>query len=160
MSTSNVLGKGRTALVTGASRGIGPLIAGQIASYGGHVVLSGRSAADLKAVTSDLAAGGADVSFIPCDLTAPGAAEAADHLAVAAADFWVQDDPDGAPGPADAGAPVRMILTVSDPDATWAEAVAAGATPVYPVTDGHGWHIGRIADPAGHHWEIGRPLDM
>jgi short-subunit dehydrogenase len=76
MSTSNVLGKGRTALVTGASRGIGPLIARQIAGYGGHVVLTGRSAADLQAVTSELAKGGADASFIPCDLTDPGAAEA------------------------------------------------------------------------------------
>jgi short-subunit dehydrogenase len=76
MSTSTVLGKGRTALVTGASRGIGPLIARQIASQGGHVVLTGRSAADLKAVTAGLAAAGADVSFIPADLTQPGAAEA------------------------------------------------------------------------------------
>jgi short-subunit dehydrogenase len=39
------------------------------------VVLTGRSAADLKAVTSELAAAGADVSFIPADLTQPGAAE-------------------------------------------------------------------------------------
>jgi short-subunit dehydrogenase len=91
MSTSDVLGKGRTALVTGASRGIGPLIARQIASQGGHVVLTGRSAADLKAVASGLVgsgavgsgavgsgptAGGADVSFIPADLTLPGAAQA------------------------------------------------------------------------------------
>jgi short-subunit dehydrogenase len=75
MSASNVLGEGRTALVTGASRGIGPLIARQIASYGGHVVLTGRSAADLKAVTAELSAAGADVSFIPADLTRPGAAE-------------------------------------------------------------------------------------
>jgi short-subunit dehydrogenase len=75
MSTSTVLGKGRTALVTGASRGIGPLIAREIARQGGHVVLTGRSAADLKVVTADLAAAGADVSFIPADLTKPGAAE-------------------------------------------------------------------------------------
>src|SRR3989442_1215056 len=75
MSASSVLGQGRTALVTGASRGIGPLIARQIAQQGGHVVLTGRSAADLKAVASDLAATGADVSFIPADLTQPGAAE-------------------------------------------------------------------------------------
>jgi short-subunit dehydrogenase len=74
MSTSSVLGQGRTAVVTGASRGIGPLIAGQIASAGGHVVLTGRSAADLQAVASGLAASGADVSFIPADLTQPGAA--------------------------------------------------------------------------------------
>jgi short-subunit dehydrogenase len=75
MSASDVLGQGRTALVTGASRGIGPLIARQIAGHGLHVVLTGRSAADLKAVTADLAAAGADVSFIPADLTQPGAAE-------------------------------------------------------------------------------------
>jgi short-subunit dehydrogenase len=75
MSASNVLGKGRTALVTGASRGIGPLIARQVAGQGGHVVLTGRSAADLKAVASGLAADGADVSFIPADLTLPGAAQ-------------------------------------------------------------------------------------
>ena len=75
MSASNVLGQGRTALVTGASRGIGQLVAVQIARQGGHVVLTGRSAADLKAVTAELAAEGADVSFIPADLTQPGAAE-------------------------------------------------------------------------------------
>jgi short-subunit dehydrogenase len=76
MSTSTVLGKGRTALITGASRGIGPLIAREIARQGGHVVLTGRSADDLRAVTAELAADGADVSFIPADLTQPGAAEA------------------------------------------------------------------------------------
>src|SRR6516225_6316759 len=75
MSFSNVPGKGRTALVTGASRGIGTPIARQIADRGGHVVLTGRSAADLKAVASELAADGADVSFIPADLTPPGAAQ-------------------------------------------------------------------------------------
>jgi short-subunit dehydrogenase len=75
MSSSHVLGKGRTALVTGASRGIGPLIAREIAGLGGHVVLTGRSSADLKAVTSELAAGGADVSFIAADLAEPGAAQ-------------------------------------------------------------------------------------
>src|SRR5262245_36292278 len=76
MSSSHVLGKERTALVTGASRGIGPLIAGKIADRGGHVVLTGRSAADLQAVAAELAAGGADVSVIAADLTEPGMAEA------------------------------------------------------------------------------------
>ena len=76
MSSSSVLGKGRTALVTGASRGIGTLIARELAACGGHVVLTGRSAADLQAVTAQLAATGADVSFLPADLTQPGAAEA------------------------------------------------------------------------------------
>src|SRR5215831_11333572 len=74
MSSSNVLGTGSTALVTGASRGIGALIAREIAEEGGHVVLTGRSAAELRAVASELAAAGADVSFVPADLTQPGAA--------------------------------------------------------------------------------------
>jgi short-subunit dehydrogenase len=76
MNTSGLLGSGRTALVTGASRGIGPLIAQQIARHGGHVVLTGRSVTDLKAVTAELAAEGADVSFIAADLTQPGTAQA------------------------------------------------------------------------------------
>jgi len=75
MSSSCILGQGRTALVTGASRGIGALIAGEIAKEGGHVVLTGRSAPDLQAVGSGLAAAGADVSFVAADLTRPGAAE-------------------------------------------------------------------------------------
>jgi short-subunit dehydrogenase len=76
MSRTNVVGPGRTALVTGASRGIGPLIAREIARHGGHVVLTARSAGDLKAVTSELAAEGADVSCMPADLTEPGAPQA------------------------------------------------------------------------------------
>jgi short-subunit dehydrogenase len=74
MSSSSVLGQGSTALVTGASRGIGPMIARAVASEGGHVVLTGRSATELRTVTSELAAAGADVSFVPADLTRPGAA--------------------------------------------------------------------------------------
>ena len=35
----------------------------------------------------------------------------------------------------------------------------AGATEVLPVSDAHGWRLGRIVDPFGHHWEIGRPLN-
>ena len=74
MGSSGVLGVGRTALVTGASRGIGTLIARAIAKEGSHVVLTGRSTADLQAVSSELAAAGADVSFVAADLTRPGAA--------------------------------------------------------------------------------------
>ncbi len=86
----------------------------------------------------------------------PGVVEVA-HLAVDGADFWVQRDPAAGPDTVD-GAPVRMILTVDDPDAVFARAVAAGARVVSPVAQGHGWWVGRLADPGGHHWEIGRPL--
>jgi PhnB protein len=79
------------------------------------------------------------------------------HLAIGEADFWVQADPEAGPDPDRPGS-VRMILTVDDPDAVFARAVAAGAAEVAPVADGHGWRIGRVADPAGHHWEIGKPI--
>lgn len=54
---------------------------------------------------------------------------------------------------------VRMILTVADPQAVFAKALAAGATQIYPVGEQHGWRLGRIADPVGLHWEIGHQLE-
>ncbi len=53
---------------------------------------------------------------------------------------------------------VHMILTVPDPDTFFARALAAGATEVFPVGEGHGWRLGRLIDPFGLHWEIGHPL--
>ena len=57
------------------------------------------------------------------------------------------------------GSTVRIIFTVADPDAVFAQAIQAGASEVYPVSDEHGWRIGRVVDPYGHHWEICRPLN-
>ena len=39
---------------------------------------------------------------------------------------------------------VRMIWTVADPDKAFARALAAGASEVFPVTEGHGWRVGRL----------------
>src|SRR5262249_20263403 len=50
------------------------------------------------------------------------------NLRLGDVDFWVQRDP-----AAPRGGPVRLILTVADPDATFARAVAAGATVVNPL---------------------------
>lgn len=77
------------------------------------------------------------------------------------AEFWLSYD--GPHAIAQAANPVggnnlRLILTVSDPDAAFAKAIAAGATQVYAVSEDHGWRIGRLTDPFGLHWEIGRPL--
>jgi PhnB protein len=83
------------------------------------------------------------------------------RLSVSGAEFWLSDEsPDhGNSGPAaSGGASVRMILTVADPDALFDQAVRAGASVVNPVSEEHGWRVGRIADPFGHHWEIGRPV--
>lgn len=79
------------------------------------------------------------------------------QLAIGDAVFWVQQVEEAGPGAVDHRW-VRMILTVSDPDAAFARAVAAGADQVFPVQEEHGWRIGRVQDPFGHHWEIGRQL--
>ena len=85
-------------------------------------------------------------------------------LSVNGAEFWLSSESaDNKNISADPSAgkanPVRMILTVSDPDAFFARALLAGASQVFPVGDGHGWRLGRLVDPFGHHWEIGRPLN-
>ena len=54
---------------------------------------------------------------------------------------------------------VRMILTVTDPDALFNRALEAGASEVFPVGEEYGWRLGRLVDPFGYHWEIGRPLN-
>jgi PhnB protein len=78
------------------------------------------------------------------------------QLAIGPADFWLQEDPDSVPG--EGRGPIRMILTVEDPDSVFRQAVAAGATEIAPVSEDHGWRVGRLADPFGHHWEVGTPL--
>lgn len=82
-------------------------------------------------------------------------------LAVDGAEFWVADEsPEHQNFSPESlgGGTVRMILTVSDPDAMFARAVAAGARVVTAMTNAYGWRLGRVADPFGHDWEIGRPL--
>jgi len=80
------------------------------------------------------------------------------QLSIGGADFWVQQDEETNPHALGDRSPVRMILTVEDPDAVFARAVDAGATEVAPITERNGWRIGRVADPSGHHWEVGKPL--
>lgn len=83
------------------------------------------------------------------------------RLSVDGADFWVADEsPEHANFSPESlgGGSVRMILTVPDPDATFAKAVAAGAREVVAVKEDYGWRLGRVVDPFGHHWEIGHPL--
>ena len=89
------------------------------------------------------------------------AGEVVSRLSIDGAEFWMSDEsPEhGNFSPQSlGGGTVKMLLTVPDPDALFARAVAAGAQEVYPVQEGHGWRVGRIVDPFGHHWEIGLPL--
>jgi PhnB protein len=82
------------------------------------------------------------------------------RLSVGGAEFWVSDEsPEHKNFSPESigGCSVRLILTVPDPDAVFARAIAAGAKEICPVSEGHGWRVGRLVDPFGHHWEIGRP---
>ena len=81
------------------------------------------------------------------------------RLSIGGAEFWVQEDSDAGTAAEASGGPIRLILTVNDPDALFRQALAAGATEIAPVAEEHGWRVGRLADPFGHHWEVGTPLD-
>jgi len=84
------------------------------------------------------------------------------RLSVDGAEFWVSDEsPEhGNFSPESlGGGTVRIILTVTDPDAVFNQARKAGAKEVFPVGEEHGWRLGRVVDPFGHHWEIGRQLE-
>jgi PhnB protein len=83
------------------------------------------------------------------------------RLSVEGAEFWLSDESpehfNFSPQTLH-GSSVRIILTVADPDAVFARALAAGASQVYAMVEEHGWRVGRVVDPFGHHWEIGRPV--
>jgi len=83
------------------------------------------------------------------------------RLSVNGAEFWLSDEsPEhGSASPESPGCTtVRMILTVADPDAVFARALRGGAAEVSPVSEEHGWRVGRLVDPFGHQWEIGREI--
>ena len=83
------------------------------------------------------------------------------RLSIEGEEFWLSDEsPEhGNFSPESlGGATARMILTVADPDTVFAQALAAGASQVFPVSVEYGWRLGRIVDPYGHSWEIGHSL--
>ncbi len=77
--------KGKGAIVTGGSRGIGKRIARSLAAEGCHLTLCARGEDQLQETAEELRATGAEVLALPLDLTDPGAAahlidEAARHF--------------------------------------------------------------------------------
>jgi len=64
--------QGRTALITGGSRGLGLAIARELGQLGAHVTLAARDAVELDAARADLEERGVGVSVLVCDLTERG----------------------------------------------------------------------------------------
>ena len=71
------------ALVTGASKGIGPYIARSLAEAGYRLVLTGRSSVELETLAGELKSKGKTALAVPADLTDPeglaALVEAAEH---------------------------------------------------------------------------------
>ena len=76
---------GKTALVTGASRGIGAATARALAGAGAHVILVARKVKALEEVEDAIHADGGTSTIAPVDLTEP---EAVTRLAAAIAGRW------------------------------------------------------------------------
>jgi NAD(P)-dependent dehydrogenase (short-subunit alcohol dehydrogenase family) len=61
--------KGKVALITGASRGIGEATARNLAKSGVKVVLAARSIESLEKITKSIKESGGDAAFVACDVT-------------------------------------------------------------------------------------------
>lgn len=76
---------GRLALVTGSSRGIGAATARALAGAGAHVIVSGRTVADLERVEEAIHQAGGSATIVPLDLAET---DAIARLAAAVAERW------------------------------------------------------------------------
>src|SRR4051794_3892820 len=60
---------GRTVLITGGSRGLGLVLARQLAAQGARLAICSREPDELQRASDDLTAQGAEVVAVPCDVT-------------------------------------------------------------------------------------------
>jgi NAD(P)-dependent dehydrogenase (short-subunit alcohol dehydrogenase family) len=75
--------RGRRAIVTGGSKGLGQAIAAELLAEGAAVAICSRHQAELDETAAELAASGGSVTALPCDVTDPGQVES--FIAAAAA---------------------------------------------------------------------------
>src|SRR5258708_11851543 len=128
---------GKTAVVTGATGGIGAAIAKALHAQGAHVVLSGTREAVLQERAAEL---GARTSAVPANLSDPaavdGLVEAAEAAAGAPLDILV----------ANAGITKDgLLLRMKDDD--WSEVLRVNLETYFPLT--RAWLRGTIKRPYG-----------
>jgi gluconate 5-dehydrogenase len=146
--------EGRTALVTGSSRGIGYAIAQALAGAGARLVLNGRSAEALEAAAEALRQGGAEVETSLFDVTDPaavGAAIEAVEASVGPIDILVNN----------AGIQRRAPLDVFK-DEDWRELMSTNLDSVYYVSKAVALHMiprgrGKIINIGSVQCELARP---
>jgi NAD(P)-dependent dehydrogenase (short-subunit alcohol dehydrogenase family) len=114
--------QGRTAVVTGAGRGLGRTIALRLAAGGAHVVLAARSAEALEAVRGEIAASGGRSTVVPTDVSDRAQVE---RLAELAGEVDVVVNNSGVAGP------TAPLWEVSPED--WAATFAVNVTGAYLV---------------------------
>ena len=86
--------RGKVAVVTGASRGLGKAIATLFAHEGAQVVLAARSQPDIEQIASGLQAEGFTAVTFPCDVSDPQQIEALARFAIdtyGRFDIWVNN---------------------------------------------------------------------
>ena len=117
---------GKTALVTGASRGIGEAIARRFAAEGARVVLGARDESACRRIAGDIERSGAEALAVACDVTDPASIAAA---VGAAAGRWGRID--ALVNNAGLGGPTPL----SDPsDDRWNAIVATNLTGMFRTT--------------------------
>jgi gluconate 5-dehydrogenase len=146
--------KGRNALVTGSSQGIGNALAKGLAEAGATVILNGRDEAKLKKATADLAAAGFTVHARAFDVT--------DSKAVTAGVDAIEREI----GPIDilvnnAGM-TRRAPTEEMPDEVWHEIIRTNLDGVFFMARAVGKHMigrkrGSIINICSVMSELGRP---
>jgi len=145
---------GRTALVTGAARGIGFALATGLARAGAHVVLNGRSLPALEAAAAELRTHGGQVDVAAFDVTNPAQVNvsvAAIEANVAPLDILVNN----------AGLQHRAPLEKFS-DADWRELMSTNVDSVYYVSKAVAPHMiargrGKIINVGSVQCELARP---
>jgi gluconate 5-dehydrogenase len=145
---------GRTALITGAARGIGFALAEAFANAGAHVILNGRSQAPLDAAAQELRRSGARVDVSAFDVTDAGAASTAvDAIEAAIAPIEILVN--------NAGIQRRAPLEKFDDD-DWRHLMATNLDSVYYVSKAVARHMiprghGKIINIGSVQSELARP---